>query len=41
MGICVCMCACESLLIEIYHKIITVILDKDIYIYAGHRCVCE
>lgn len=36
MGICVCMCACvfacESLLIEIYHKIITVILDIDIYI---------
>ena len=27
------MFACESLLIEIYHKIITVILDLDTYIY--------
>ena len=33
MCVCICVFACESLLIEIYHKIITVILDFDQYIY--------
>ena len=35
MCVCICVFACESLLIEIYHKIITVILDLDTYIYRS------